>query len=118
MGSTVLTEDRYGRELCRPKSTDDRRDPAIFRWLRNPISHTLKVFTEARRISRAYRELRAMNDPELHDIGINRADIPLVMSGAFRRKPRPISDSASSGRQERVAIADRNRQPCDQGASQ
>ena len=42
-----------------------------------------KRVAEARRMARAYDELAAMSDLELHDIGISRADIPAAVSGAY-----------------------------------
>ncbi len=49
-------------------------------------------------MARAHDELAAMSDPELQDIGINRADIPAVACGGYYRMPHSISDLASSGR--------------------
>jgi uncharacterized protein YjiS (DUF1127 family) len=88
MSSTVLTKDRYRRAICRPMPTGRHRDPAIFRRVRSAISRKLKALAEARRMARAYDELAAMSDPELHDIGISRADIPVVVSGTYHRSQR------------------------------
>jgi uncharacterized protein YjiS (DUF1127 family) len=81
------------------------RYPALFRHGWSPIDRTLKVLAEGvaelRRVARLYDELAAMTDPELHDIGINRADIPAVISGAYRRLPPPIPVLISSSRRDR-----------------
>jgi uncharacterized protein YjiS (DUF1127 family) len=62
--------------------------PAILTHVLQTISGTLKAFAEsaaaARRAARAYDQLTAMTDPELHDIGIHRSDIPAVISGTYR----------------------------------
>jgi uncharacterized protein YjiS (DUF1127 family) len=69
--------------------------PAMLPHLWQAISNTFKAFTEgaaaARRASRTYDQLASMSDPELHDIGIHRSDIPAVVSGTYRwaRWPSP-----------------------------
>jgi uncharacterized protein YjiS (DUF1127 family) len=55
-----------------------------------------KGIAETRRLRRAYDELAAMSDPELHDIGINRTDIPAVLWGSYcGTPPRTISLGAA-----------------------
>ena len=78
----------HGRVSHRPMPTlRRRRFPAIFDHTWSAIRRTGKAFgegvAEARRTARAYDELAAMSDPELHDIGISRADIPAVVSGTY-----------------------------------
>ena len=78
----------HGRGSHRPMLTlRRRRFPAIFDRTWSAIRRTGKAFgegvAEARRTARAYDELAAMSDPELHDIGISRADIPAVVSGTY-----------------------------------
>jgi len=41
---------------------------------------------------RAYRELAALDDRSLADIGLTRGDIPFVLEGAARR-PQPINSN-------------------------
>jgi len=81
-----------------------REDGQAWRMLGRPWSainrafHTFaKGIAETRRLRRAYDELFAMSDPELHDIGINRTDIPAVLWGSYCGTPltRPISLGAA-----------------------
>ena len=78
-----------------------RRFLAIVDCVWSAISRAKKAFgegtAEARRMARAYDELTTMSDPELHDIGISRADIPAVLSGTYRRTRHPMYDPTSSG---------------------
>ena len=46
---------------------------------------------------RAYNELAAMSDPELHDIGIRRSDIMAVAFGTCDGTAFPISDHTARG---------------------
>jgi uncharacterized protein YjiS (DUF1127 family) len=121
MNRTVLIKNRCGRTPVRPMATLGQRYPAILRRGWSVIDRTLKAFAEgvaeSRRISRLYDELAAMSDPELHDIGINRADIPAVIAGTYRRLPPPIPIRISSSRRDRSPSPNRCDQPCDQGAS-
>jgi uncharacterized protein YjiS (DUF1127 family) len=83
----------------------ERRYPAIVDRAWSAVRHAGKAFYKAiadtRRMARAYRELSTMSDLELRDIGISRADIPVVVSGTYRRTRRPVSNPTSSGRQRR-----------------
>lgn len=55
--------------------------PAL-RLLRERLSETTAAWAKRRRIE---RELNAHSDRELADMGLTRADIPHVASGALRR---------------------------------
>ena len=87
MSHIIFTKNGHGRVPYRRVPTLGRRYPAIFDRAWSAISRTGKAFgervAEARRMARAYDELAAMSDPELHDIGISRADIPAVVSGTY-----------------------------------
>ncbi len=91
----------YGHVPYRPVLTLGRRYPAIFDHVWSAIRRTGKAFSDriaqARRRARAYDQLAAMSDPELHDIGISRADIPAVVWGTYRSTRDPIYDPTSSG---------------------
>ncbi len=65
---------------------------------------SLKGLPKHAEMARAYDELATMSEPELRDIGINRGDIPAVISRTHRA-PHSTFDPASSARQEKVAIA-------------
>jgi uncharacterized protein YjiS (DUF1127 family) len=71
--------------------------PAILTHVWQAIGGTLKALAEgaatARRAARVYEQLTAMSDPELHDIGIHRSDIPAVVSGTYLRRPWSLPDS-------------------------
>jgi hypothetical protein len=71
---------------------------------------------EARRIARACEELATMSEPELNDIGINRADIPALVFGTYRT-PHPLLIPPQAAGKKRSPSLDRNDQPGDQGAS-
>lgn len=43
-------------------------------------------FARRRATSQAFRELSELNDRELADLGIARADIPAVVNGTFKRR--------------------------------
>jgi len=116
MNETVLINNRHGRALGRSMPTLEHRYPAIFRRGWSAIDRILQAFTagvaEARRMSRLYDELTTMSDPELHDIGINRADIPAVISGTCRRLPPPTPVRIiSSNRRERSPSPNQCDQP-------
>lgn len=49
--------------------------------LKNKISRWLRA---SERIRNTYRELSALNDKELNDIGISRCDIPRIARGGKR----------------------------------
>ena len=87
MSHVIFTKNGYGRVPHWRVPTLGRRYPAIFDRTWSAIRRTGKAFgegvAEARRTARAYDELAAMSDPELHDIGISRADIPAVVSGTY-----------------------------------
>ena len=121
MNHTVLSKNRCGRAPVRPIATFRQRYPTILRRGWSVIDRTLNAFAEglaeARRISRLYDELAAMSDPELHDIGINRADIPAVIAGTYRTLPPPIPIRISSNRRDGSLSPNRCDQPCDQGVS-
>jgi len=105
MKGTVPVTERQGRALHRSNRIAEHRCLGIFDRGQSAIRRTLRTFTEsfaeARRVARAYDELGAMSDPELHDIGINRADIPAVVSGRYRGIANAIAGSASNGRRAR-----------------
>ncbi len=121
MNGTILIKNRHGRALHQSIPTTGRQYPATFRrgWrtVARALNAVVKGIAEARRIARAYDELAAMSDPELCDIGINRSDIPAVVSGTYRRALPPISNPASSSRRERSPSPNRCDKLCDQGAS-
>ncbi len=113
MSGVTCTKNGHGHGCVtyRPMPTLRHRFPAIFDRTWSAISRAKKAFDEGvaktRRMARAYEELAAMSDPELHDIGISRADIPAVVSGTYRRTRHPIYDPASSGqRGRRQSIAE------------
>lgn len=90
--SRVFVEDLYGSVLHRPELTERSPNSTYFSRLRNAIGRWVKAFVEgvieARRLSRTYDELAAMSDRELHDIGINRTDIPAaVMGSRYKNQP-------------------------------
>jgi uncharacterized protein YjiS (DUF1127 family) len=72
--------------LQRPNWVRRYRHPTTQRYVWRAIGCALNAFVktvvEARRAARAYNELAAMTDPELHDIGINRSDIAAAAFGA------------------------------------
>jgi len=82
MSHIIFTKNGHGRV-----PTLGHRNPAIFARAWSAIGRMGKAFgkrvAEARRMARAYDELAAMSDLELHDIGISRADIPAAVSGAY-----------------------------------
>lgn len=51
------------------------------------------AFAEARRQRAVYEELSRLSDRELRDIGLNRADIPAVVAGTYRRDEAPKPES-------------------------
>ncbi len=120
MNELSFIPNRHGWAPGRFTPTTGHRYLAIFHRGWRGIDIILKGLAEGvaeiRRVSRLYDELTAMSDPELHDIGINRADIPAVISGTYRRIPPPIPVRISSNRRERSP--GRRDQPCDQGARQ
>ncbi len=106
MGNTVYVKSRPG---CVPRGSIaalERRYPAIVDRAWSAVRQAGKAFykgvADTRRTARAYRELSTMSDLELHDIGISRADIPVVVSGTYRRTRRPVSNPTSSGQQGRL----------------
>jgi uncharacterized protein YjiS (DUF1127 family) len=85
MNSRAVVENRYRSGPHRSGRSSERRQPITFYKSWDAISRAFKAFAEgvaeARRLSRAYEELAAMSDPELHDMGINRVDIPAIVAG-------------------------------------
>ncbi len=88
MSSSVLIEDRPGHAPHRLIPASSHSHSAILIRFWQAINGTLKTFAEgaaaARRAARAYDQLTAMSEPELHDIGLHRSDIPAVVSGTYR----------------------------------
>ena len=121
MSSPVLVKNRLGRTHRWFMPATVRRHPAILGHALSAIRRALHAFVEdvveMRRTARACRELTAMSDPELRDIGIGRSDIPAVMSGLYRRTLRPTSDRSSCSRRQRSPSPERSSQLCDQGVS-
>jgi uncharacterized protein YjiS (DUF1127 family) len=103
MNRSFLVWDRHDRPSRRATPTAGSRIRGTFDRARRAIGRTLKasveIFAAAGRMSRHYGELAAMNDLELADIGINRADIPAVVAGVYRgRWPvAPNPDSCDRG---------------------
>lgn len=111
MNTLGLVKHRPGRAFQRPMAANGHRHPTILRDAWRAISRTLKALAEgvagARRMARAYDEFAAMSELELHDIGINRSDIPAVVSGTYPGTPPPISDFTSRVRRERSLSLER-----------
>jgi uncharacterized protein YjiS (DUF1127 family) len=63
------------------------RDPALRRWWAAARARLDGVREARRERRRVYRELDAYNDRELEEIGLRRADIPVIARGqpVFRR---------------------------------
>lgn len=122
MNETALLQNWHGWAPGRFMPTPGHRYLAIFHRGWSGIDIILKALAEGvaevRRVSRLYDELTAMSDPELHDIGINRADIPAVISETYRRLPPPIPVRISSNRRAKSPSPNRCNQPCDQGTPQ
>ena len=118
MNAPCLVRDQHNSAL-RQLPIVRFRHTSILRRTRSAMSRTLKAFAEdlakARRMAREYNELASMSDPELQDIGISRADIPAVVSGAYRRKRYDSSEFALRGRSE--PSPGYRDQPCDAGES-
>jgi uncharacterized protein YjiS (DUF1127 family) len=85
MSSRAVVENRYSNGPRRSGQSSERRQPIAFYKFWDAINCAFNAFAEgvdeARRLSRAYEELAAMSDPELHDMGINRVDIPAIVAG-------------------------------------
>jgi uncharacterized protein YjiS (DUF1127 family) len=64
-----------------------RRDPALRRWWTAARARLDAAHEARRQRRRLYRELDAYNDRELEEIGLRRADIPVIARGqpVFRR---------------------------------
>ena len=65
-----------------------------------------RAVADWRRRQRAYRELAALDDRSLADIGIHRSQIPAIVAGFHRpegRDHRPVSEPALSPRRAWLA---------------
>jgi len=102
MSHIIFAKNGHGRVPHWRAPTLGRRYPGIFYRAWSAIKRTGKAFgervAEARRMARAYDELAAMSDPELHDIGISRADIPAVVSGTYSFRKVEIESFSRKGR--------------------
>lgn len=66
------------------------RAEAIAKAARAGARYVARLFAaigNARRMDAMYRELSAMTDRELRDMGLTRSDIPAVVAGTFTRQP-------------------------------
>lgn len=121
MNRTALIKTSHGQVFSQSMPARRHRYREVLRHGWRPIDRTLKAFAEgvvaARQVARLYDELTALSDPELADIGINRADIPAVISGTYRRLPPSIPVRISNGRRERSLSPNRSDHSRDQGAS-
>ena len=63
------------------------KDPALRRWCQAARARRASLRQARRERRRLYRELDAYNDRELEEIGLRRADIPVIARGepVFRR---------------------------------
>ncbi len=59
------------------------------RWAGGVVNALATSVSEGIRLRRAYRELMALDDHMLADIGISRHDIPLVVAGSAARRGSP-----------------------------
>jgi uncharacterized protein YjiS (DUF1127 family) len=62
---------------------DRRRDRKAQKFM-DPMKTIAEKLAAWRRYRETVRELTQMSDRELHDIGVRRADIPLVAAGAVK----------------------------------
>ena len=109
MNATVFSNNRHcrahGRVQTQPATATGHRYLTLLGSAWSATARALSAFAEgivdARRISRLYDELAAMSDPELQDIGINRADIPTVIFGTHRALSTVVPVLVSSNRRDR-----------------
>ena len=78
-GQPVAFVTRQGRSEIR--SLMNRARHAICR----SVKALAEGIAESRRMARRYRELAALSERELAEVGMSRSDIPAVVSGTYRR---------------------------------
>lgn len=108
-----------GRRFLKGKQRQTNIGQAVIRT-RGAIGRWLSTFAEGiaegRCLSRLYDELSGMSNGQLSDFGLNRTDIPAVVTGTYRKSQHSDSDSTLSSRRERSPSPGAASQSCDQGA--
>lgn len=79
---------------------------ACGRGIRNAFRGLVGAYRDARRMQETYRELSALSDRELRDMGISRSDIPAIVAGTFTREPVVETPAAAPEAIERPANDD------------
>jgi uncharacterized protein (DUF2249 family)/uncharacterized protein YjiS (DUF1127 family) len=88
------------------KAAERRALNRALNWFARELNALGKGIFKARRMHRAYRELAAMSDHDLEDIGVSRSDLPRIFAGTYHRERSATQNNVSP-----IAGKERSRLP-------